>query len=80
MPPEDILQRLRQQPFEPFRIHLSDGTVYEIRHPDVVLVGRRSLTLGLASTGEPRLPYDRFETVSLLHVTRLEPVNGSPAA
>lgn len=30
---EDILEILRTTPFEPFRVYLIDGAVYEIRHP-----------------------------------------------
>lgn len=32
--PEDILEMLRATPFEPFRVYLTDGAVYEVRHPD----------------------------------------------
>jgi hypothetical protein len=77
VPPEDLLAHLRKQPFEPFRIRMVDGAAYQIRHPDVVLVGRRTITLGLARSGEPRLPYERTETAALLHITRLEPIESS---
>jgi hypothetical protein len=36
MPPAVLLDLLRAKPFVPFRIHLSDGTVYRIPHPDLV--------------------------------------------
>ncbi len=31
---------LRKRPFQMFRIHVTDGTVYEIRHPEMMVVGR----------------------------------------
>jgi hypothetical protein len=34
MEPQEVIDLLRRQPFEPFRIHWTDGTVYEVRHPD----------------------------------------------
>jgi hypothetical protein len=34
MRPEDILERLRARPFQPFRLYLSDGAIYEIRHAE----------------------------------------------
>lgn len=34
----ELLRMLRAQPFVPFRIHISGGTVYEIRHPEMVIV------------------------------------------
>ena len=75
MPPEGLLAHLKKQPFEPFGIRMVDGAAYEIWHPDVVLVGRRTITLGLARSGKPRLPYERTETAALLHITRLEPID-----
>ena len=38
MRPEDILELLRKHPFEPFRIHRSDGVAYDVRHPDMAIV------------------------------------------
>jgi hypothetical protein len=71
------MSRLRRQPFERFRIHLSDGTAYEIRHPEVILVGRSTFTMAVGASGEPQLPYERTDTVSLLHITRLERAGAS---
>lgn len=79
MPPEQLLQALRQRPFVPFRIHLTDGTVYEIRHPEMVLPGLRAAVIGLAS--DPAQPlFARTETVALLHIVRLEPLDPSAVA
>ena len=74
MPNDDILELLSKKPFEPFRIHLADGTVYEIRHPELIMVGKRSAIIGLKASEGTRPVYDRYETISLLHVTRLEPI------
>jgi hypothetical protein len=38
---EQILARLRKQPFEPLRIFMSDGSNYEVRHPEPMFVLRR---------------------------------------
>jgi hypothetical protein len=73
MNPEDLYQKLHAQPFERFNIHLTDGTVYEIRHPESVVVGRRTAVVGVK--GDPERHYhDPLITVSLLHIVRLEPV------
>ena len=34
---EDLAAALTRQPFEPFRLCLSDGKTYDVRHPDLVL-------------------------------------------
>jgi hypothetical protein len=73
MNPEDLYLKLYAQPFERFSIHLTDGTVYEIRHPESVMVGKQTAVVGVK--GDPdRHYYDRMVTVSLLHIIRLEPV------
>ncbi len=73
MPPEDVEKKLRQRPFAPFRMYLSDGAVYDVNHPELVLLGRRSLVLGLAGDPEATL-YERTVDVDLLHIVRMENV------
>ncbi len=76
MPIEEVFALLRGRPFEPFTVHLADGTSYEIRHPDQLIPTGRTLFIGVP--GQPgSLPYDRVDRVALVHVTRLEPL-GSP--
>ena len=67
---EDLLELLRQQPFMPFRLHLSDGTRFEIRHPDMAIVGRSTMAVSLTpdATGE------RQAIIALLHVMWIEVV------
>jgi hypothetical protein len=41
---EAICQLLRRQPFEPFKVHLTNGEVYAVRHREqVFLAGARLL-------------------------------------
>lgn len=75
----DLLEILRQRPFQAFRIHVSDGTVYEIRHPEIMLVGRSKAYVFFPPEGSALPAVDRFEIVALLHITRLEPVESSAA-
>ena len=44
----DILARVRQRPFVPLRLSTSAGESFDITHPDLVLVGRRDVTFGIA--------------------------------
>jgi hypothetical protein len=74
MRPDDIRQFLRRQPFEPFRICLLDGTTYDIRHPDLVAVGRSTLEIGSPAAQLPLPIVHREVLVALLHITRLEPI------
>jgi hypothetical protein len=74
MPPEEIAQRLQTRPFQPFRIYVSDGRTYEIRHPEMVMVTTTTLIIGLPNPVHPSLVYQGSAPVSLLHVTGLEPI------
>jgi hypothetical protein len=76
MSPVGIVQALQRRPFEPFRIEVSDGTSYEVRHPELVMVGRRAIVIGVPAEGQYPV-YERTETVSLGHVVKLIPLPSS---
>jgi len=65
----DLLELVRRQPFGPFRIHVKDGTTYEVRHPDQIIVLRSRAVL---AAGEDDTVPDRLEHVSLVHIERIE--------
>jgi hypothetical protein len=73
MNPDTFLEKIRQHPLEAFRLCVTDGASYEIRHPEMVLTGRNAVVIGLP--GEPNRPADRLVTIAMLHVTRLEPLD-----
>lgn len=75
---EDVLEHLHTRPFEPFRIHLSDGTHFDVRHPDLCMVSRSTFYVGVPDR-RIRGAVMRMIHCSLLHVTRIEPVNGHAA-
>lgn len=78
MAPEELLVALRVRPFQPFRISLTDGRTVDVRHPEMVLPGRRSAVIGLPAPGETEPLYDHRITIDLLHIVSLEPIQ--PAA
>jgi hypothetical protein len=80
MAPADILQYLRKRPFDPFRVQVSDGTTYDVRHPELVMVGLRSISIGVPSPQQSQPVYEHVETVSLQHVVKLLPLEGASNA
>jgi hypothetical protein len=68
---EDIQARLRQQPFRPLRIVASEGMQFDIKHPDLVLVGRHDLTIGTPDPVTPSI-YSGMIRVALVHIVALE--------
>lgn len=69
MRPEDLLELVRAQPFVPLRIHTTTGQMYDIRHPDQILVLRSRIVLGAG--GQNGIP-EHTEHVALVHVARIE--------
>lgn len=60
------------RPFKPFRITMSSGEKFEVRHPEMALVTRSDLLVGVDDPGDG-IPVS-FRICSLLHVTAVEPV------
>lgn len=76
MTASDLLNLTRRKPFVPFRIVTSDGTIYEVPHPDLILVGISSVTIGYPAPGESHV-YSRIDIVSMRHIVRLEPAEAA---
>lgn len=54
---------------------MSDGATFDVRHPEMAMVGAVTLIVA-KEVGEEGLP-TRFAYLDPLHVTRLEPLNGA---
>jgi hypothetical protein len=72
--PPALRNFLDKRPFQPFRITLTDGRSYEVRHPELLMVGRSVVVIGLPAPEEPEPLFDRFVTVSLIHIMQIEPL------
>ena len=66
-----MTELLKTRPFVPLRIHLTDGQTYDIRHPDLVLVLRQRVDIGLKPDPATGV-LERVEHCSLLHIVRVE--------
>jgi hypothetical protein len=69
---EDVRRLLRQRPFVPFRFHLKDGRVYEVRQPDMNLVGDTYIAIGFPEPEKPDPEWDPIVFVHFINVERLE--------
>jgi len=63
---------LAQRPFKPFRLVMSSGQSYEVRHPEMAMLTRTDMLVGIdvADDGVPA----EFKICSLLHVATIEPL------
>ena len=77
MAPQELAAAIRRRPFVPFRLTLTEGSAYEIRHPELCMAGRRSAVIGLLPTEDPDHLFERSVTVDLLHVVKLEPLESA---
>lgn len=79
MTQEELQHHARRQPFRPFRILLTTNESFEIRHPDLILVGRRSAFIGM--TNDPNgTSYDRGWQIDLFHIVGVEELPLASAA
>ncbi len=71
---QEVRDALRREPFQAFRVHLSNGQVYDVRHPELAALTRHSLFVVLPPTedAEP----DRMIQCDLVHVVAMEPIDG----
>ncbi len=63
---------LNKRPFEPFRLVMSSGRTYDVRHPEMAMLTRSDLLVGTGNVDEG-VPAD-FDICSLLHVSSIEPL------
>lgn len=68
------------EPFRPFRITLTSGRTFDIRHPEMVATGRNTLFI-FTSMGDEADGYtERQVQVSLLLTESVEPIIAAPTA
>jgi hypothetical protein len=70
---QHIRDLLSAQPFEPFRLFLSDGSSHDVPHPEFAWVYSGKVFIGLPpdTMGENG---GGVKQLSLLHVSRIEPL------
>ncbi len=66
------------EPFRPFRIKMASGSSFEIRHPEMILVGRTSVRVYTSSDGDSG-DAAHWHDVSLMLMETLEPIELSGA-
>ena len=66
---------LTRRPFQPFRLVMSSGQSHEVRHPEMALLTRTDMLVGIGDTDEG-VPAE-FKICSLLHVTAVAPLTAA---
>ena len=63
---------LSAQPFRAFRVVMSSGQSYEVRHPEMAWLTKTNLLVGIGNVDD-EVPAE-FKMCSLLRVTAVEPI------
>ncbi|NOY41747.1 MAG: hypothetical protein GXP26_07925 [Planctomycetes bacterium] len=66
---------LKERPFKPFRLIMSSGQSYEVRHPEMALITKSDILVGV-DIEDDGVPVE-FRICSMLHVTAVEPIESS---
>ncbi len=62
---ETIREWLNRRPFEPFELRLSNGEAYQVRHPEVLAIGKTRLIIVNPET-------DVVVHVAVIHVNSIQ--------
>ncbi len=66
---------LTERPFKPFRLVMSSGLTYEIRHPEMAMLTKTDILVGI-DIEDDGIPAE-FKICSMLHVTAVEPLESA---
>jgi hypothetical protein len=79
MSPAELVPSIQRRPFVPFRIVTSDGTNYDIRHPEMAMLFPTAVLVAFPNEKAPGT-FSRFVLVSMYHIVRVETLEApSPA-
>lgn len=70
---EVIKKRIEKRPFEPFRMHISNGDEVEVRHPELAFLTRSTVVVGQG--GRDGIADYALE-YNLIHIVKIGPTNG----
>lgn len=58
------------KPFRPFKIHLSDGSHYDVLNHDMAMISRNSIDIGIHP--DPEGIAERIIRCAILHISKIE--------
>lgn len=74
----DVVKHARKVPFTPFRLVTSAGESFDVMHPELIMVGNRTVTIGLPDPKDPMVYEDQI-WIALMHISAIKelPVGGT---
>jgi hypothetical protein len=77
MKPEELIELLAERPFVPMRLHMSNGRVHEVRHPENAIVGDVAVALAVPQDDSE---FPRIRLVSIAHINEVETITAGKAS
>ena len=68
-----LIEYVSAEPFLPFRLKMASGRTYEIRHPEMILVGRNSVRV-YTNLDVNRDATPQWHDVSMMLMETIEPM------
>lgn len=65
------------EPFRPFRLKMASGQTFDIRHPEMILVGKSSVKVYTKT--KPDSTGEHWHDVSLMLMETIEPIDSTSA-
>ena len=72
----DIHDQIKASPFVSLRLHFSDGSWFELRHPEFLTITRSVLALTIPGKRGAKFA-ERVVLLDPVHLVRMEPINGN---
>jgi hypothetical protein len=67
-----VVEYVTAEPFRPFRMRMASGQSFDIRHPEMILVGRSSVSVYTVAGEEEN---EKWHDVSLMLMKTIEPID-----
>jgi hypothetical protein len=71
---DEMRRWLKQTPFQPFRVFVRDGRIYNVIHPRMTLLARTYINIGIPALDLRPPLCDHTEHVRLADIDRVEPL------
>lgn len=76
IPWRKIVDYLDREAFRPFRINMASGQSFDVRHPEMVMIGKTTVRV-FSPAEENDEGIDRWHDLSLVHMESIEPLDTS---
>jgi hypothetical protein len=74
----ELKERMKAEPFKPFRVCMTDGKTHDITNHDMMFVNRNAVFIGINLDANDLA--ERMVQCAIIHITRVEDIANAQAA